>query len=192
MKFPFLTIAITGITLGSTVFSPAKAFPDQYFCAQLNGEYHVFNRRERGTVKMLSFVRDVPASWDKRKRCITVSRRFQRFSDHGILRFIGAGEVNSSPVLCAISTKEHNCDRTNVLVTLPPTTNPVDTVRSLMDLRALRRGRSEWTDVSGGKKIENYDNGKVSYDLEVFREVILAGDNEAFLIQEELTPLEDY
>ena len=141
---------------------------------------------------MLSFVGNVPSSWDKRERCIIVSRRFQRFSDNGMLRHIGAGEVNSQPVLCAIPSKFKECNTSNVLVTLPPNSNPVDTVRNLMDLRALRTGGTGGV-VSGGsspEKVENYENGKVSYDLEVFKNKILTGDNEQFLIKEELTPID--
>ncbi len=194
MKLPYFSAILSIVTVLSsalTLSQPANAAKDKYFCAQLHGVYHTFARSDRGKIKMLSFLRDVPKSWDKRKRCIEVAKRFQRFYDHTMLRFIGTGEVNAQPVLCALSQKSELCHSGNVLVTLPPNTNPREAARQLMNVRDLARGNS--IPVSGLNQLETHNsNGNSFYDLEFFEEFILESKDKNFLIQEDLTPIKKY
>jgi hypothetical protein len=179
MKFSRSIAILANIILSSSVltFSPSvSASSDKYYCQEINGTYGVYSRTERGDLGLLNFKRDVPEDWTVAERCAEVARRFQQFYDNGNLRFIGAGFVNSEPVLCALKDRIETgepCNAENVLVTLPPQSDPVEVARQLMDVRSLAKGRS--IDVNGGTegKLETYVNGNTYYDLAVLEQLIL-------------------
>jgi hypothetical protein len=191
MKISLAIKILAAIAVGSTILtiSPsAQASTDKYYCRKVNGTYGVFSRTERGSLSLLNFKRDVPEAWTVAKRCQEVAQRFQRFYDNGILRFIGADFVNNEPVLCALKdkiTEGEPCNSENVLVTLPPQSDPVETARQLMDARSLARGRV--IPVNGGNKgkLETYINGNTYYDLEVLEQLILQQKNSDRLIKNE-------
>ncbi|MEO1673056.1 MAG: COP23 domain-containing protein, partial [Cyanobacteria bacterium J06631_2] len=94
---------------------------------------------------------------------------------------IGAGYLNNEPVLCAVVEKDQSCSNKNLLVTLPPNTEPITSARLLMDTRGLARGRV--IAVSGGEQIEiTTSNGNTYYDLEALEQAILAKENSDRLI----------
>ncbi len=135
-------------------------------------------------MNLLNFKRDVAQDWSIDKRCAEIARRFQRFSDNGILRFIGEGYVNNEPVLCAVIEKGKLCDSQNILVTLPSQSDPIESARQLMDTRGLASGRV--IEVSGKEgKLENYVDGHTYYDLAVLEELILQQENSDRLISNE-------
>lgn len=191
MKISLAIKILAAIAVGSTILtiSPsAQASTDKYYCRKVNGTYGVFSRTERGSLSLLNFKRDVPEAWTVAKRCQEVAQRFQRFYDNGILRFIGADFVNNEPVLCALKdkiTEGKPCNSENVLVTLPPQSDTVETARQLMDARSLARGRI--IDVNGGNegKLETYINGNTYYDLEVLEQLILQQKSSDRLIKNE-------
>ena len=180
-----LTKIFTGMAVTSSILSisPAlEASSNKYHCREVDGIYGVYSRNERGDISLLSFTRDVSESWSIEQRCEEVATRFQRYYDNDILRFIGAGEANNEPVLCAIATREESCSAKNILVTLPPKTNPVNAARQLMNTRGLARGRV--IQVSGKTgKIERTVNGNTSYDLQLLEEIILSEENSDRLIE---------
>jgi hypothetical protein len=182
MKLSDLTVIFTGLTFCSiSLFTSqsARASSNKYFCAQLNGTYHTFARTERSTYKLLSFTRTVSDSWTEKERCLSVSQRFQSFYDNGSLKFIGAGEVNNEPVLCAAATTEDICNTDNILVTLPPNTDAIETARQLMDVRNLASGRVIEVNGKTGK-LETYANGTAYYDLAVLEQLIIEKGDENF------------
>jgi hypothetical protein len=191
MKFPYLTTILIGLALSSTTLTisePAEASPDEYFCASYKGTYRTFARSPRGNMSLLNFERYVSEHWNPRRRCVEVSRRFQRFHDNGI-KFIGSGLVNNEPVLCAVSVKIEKCNSDNVLVTLPPYTDHNMAARRLIDIRGLIRIGD--IDVGGKKgKLATYINGNVYYDLEIVKQRIQ--QNSDRLIEEDLVPITDY
>ena len=169
MKFSLLTKIITVLAVGSTIWnlsSEIQASSNKYSCREIDGTYGVYSRTERGYMRLLNFTRDVSANWSVAQRCEEVARRFQRFSDNGLLKFIGSGYVNNEPVLCAVAEKGQLCNATNLLVTLPPRTNPIEAARKFMDTRGLARGSV--IDVNGKEgKLESYIGGNTYYDIEV-------------------------
>jgi hypothetical protein len=179
-----LAICTATLNLSSSV----KASSDKYSCQKVNGIYGVYSRTERGDINLLTFTRDVSQDWSVDKRCNEVATRFQRFYDNGILSFIGADFVNKEPVLCAVKdkiTEGKPCNSENVLVTLPPQSDPVEAARQLMDTRGLARGRV--IDVNGGAegKLETYINGNTYYDLAVLEQLIMQQKNSDRLIKNE-------
>jgi hypothetical protein len=191
MKFSRSIAILANILLSSTILnlSPsASASDDKYYCREVNGAYGIYARTERGDLGLLNFERDVPETWTIAERCVEVAQRFQRFYDNGNLRFIGAGFVNDEPVLCALKDKietDNPCNSENVLVTLPPQSDPVEVARDLMNTRDLANGRS--IDVNGGTegKLETYVNGNTYYDLAVLEQLILQQENSDRVIENE-------
>ncbi|MEM9276435.1 MAG: COP23 domain-containing protein [Cyanobacteria bacterium P01_F01_bin.143] len=162
----------------------AKALSNKYFCQEVNNSHGVYARTERGNILLMNFKQDFGQNWPIAQRCEEVALRFQRFSDNGILKFIGAGYLNSEPVLCAVLEKGIPCNSENLLVTLPPGTNPVKAARELMDTRSLAKGKV--IDVYGRRgRLETYIDGHTYYDLEVLEKLILQQENSDRLIENE-------
>ena len=190
MKFSLLIKITTGMAICTGILSMSQsvqASSNKYSCQEVNGIHGIYSRTERGDMRLMNFKGDVAQDWSIVKRCEEIARRFQRFSDNGILRFIGSGYVSNEPVLCAVSEKGQLCDSENILVTLPPQTDPIEAARKLMDIRGLASGRDQFqlrvADVNGrdlsqfvnGKegKLESYVDGHTYYDLEVLEQLRL-------------------
>ncbi|NJL52455.1 MAG: hypothetical protein HC930_09950 [Hydrococcus sp. SU_1_0] len=179
MKIKLLIKIIAGIAISTAtlnVYSASEASvaasSDKYSCQEVNGVQGIYSRTERGDMNLLNFTRDVPENWSIETRCVEVARRFQGFYDNGLLKFIGADFVNNEPVLCAVTNKGELCNPENVLVTLPPDSDPIEAARLLMDTRGLASGRV--IEVNGKEgKLENYVDGRTYYDLEVLEQKIL-------------------
>ncbi|MGK7895294.1 MAG: COP23 domain-containing protein, partial [Xenococcus sp. (in: cyanobacteria)] len=154
---------LIGIVISTCVISPStKALSNKYFCQEVNGIYGIYSRTERGNLRLMNFRQDFGQDWPIAQRCEEIALRFQRFADNGILKLIGAGYVNIDPVLCAVAEKGASCNSENLLVTLPPLTDPVKAARKLMDTRNLAKGRV--IDVNGRKgKLETYIDGNAYY-----------------------------
>ena len=186
MKLRSLYSFLAGITLFGTLTNvsiDANASENKYFCAQLDGTFRTFARTERGDMIVINFVRDVSEQWNTQQRCIETSNRLQSFYEQKTLKYIGSGEVNRSPVLCVVPIVGEACTTNNLLVTLPPGSNPIDEARKLMDTRNVINGSV--VQVNGGsQKLESYVNGNTYYNLDVFEQLILSKeDNSTHLIQ---------
>ncbi len=100
-----------------------------------------------------------------RRRCGAVSSKFQRFYDHGILRYITADTLKGQPVLCATPSPGIGCTSDTVLFTLKPGSNPHATLRRLLDRRGL-----------AGGMVLNESSNSVDIDFERYLE---SGSDEA-------------
>ena len=187
MKFNLVTKIIAGITVcvsTITLDSSVRASSQKYSCLEISETQGIYSNTERGKINFLNFTRDVSEQWSIKNRCETVAERFQRFYDSDVLRYIGASHVNDEPVLCAVVEKGNTCNSDNVLVTLPPNTDPIEGARRLMDLRGLAAGRV--ISVNGKKgKVENYVDGVAYYDLEMLEQLILETEDSDRLIPHE-------
>jgi hypothetical protein len=186
MKLRSLCSILAGMSLfGTTIsISPmANASENKYFCAELDGTFRAFANTLRGDIIIMNFVRNVSPQWTTQNRCLETAERLQKFHDAKTLKYIGSGKVNNSPVLCVVPAVGETCSSKNLLVTLPPKSNPIDEARKLMDTRNVISGTV--VQVNGGtEKLESYVNGNIYYNLEVFEQLILnKEDNSAHLIQ---------
>lgn len=186
MKSNLLTNIITGVVVftGILTTTSAKASSDKYTCQEVNGVSGVYSRTTRGNMNLLNFTRDVNQNWSIEERCTEVATRFQRYYDSGILRFISSGYVNEQPVLCAVAETGIDCSTDNLLVTLPPDTDPIEAARRLMDTRGLASGKVISVNGKSGK-LESYINGSAYYDLEILEQMILESGNSDRLIPSE-------
>ncbi|MEN9565889.1 MAG: hypothetical protein RLZZ69_1085 [Cyanobacteriota bacterium] len=185
MKINLLTKIIVSMTFcvaALNVPTMVEASSNKYSCLKVNGVYGIYAHSDRGKIKLMSFVRDVSEDLSSNVRCQDVATRFQRFSDNGILRLISSGYVNNEPVLCAVVEQGQVCNAENILVTLPPESEPIEAARRLMDTRALALGRP--IEVNGQQgKLESYVNGHTYYDLAVLEKLILEQKNSDRLIE---------
>ena len=159
----------------------AQASSDKYHCQKINNTYGVYSRVIRGDLKIMDFTRDISEEWSVESRCQEVAKRFQRYSDNETLRYIGTGDVNNLPVLCAVIERGDDCSSDNILVTLPPNKVPHEEARRLMDTRGLANGKV--IEVKGKGKLESYINGNAYYDLRILEEAILEEGNSDRLIE---------
>ena len=166
---------------GSINSSVVSASSDKYHCQEVNGVYSVYSRVTRGDIKLMDFNRDVNQKWSAASRCEEVAIRLQRYYDNGNLKYVGADNLNNQPVLCAVAEQDQPCSNDNLVVTLPPNTDPVASARSLMNTREVALGRV--ITVSGDKKIEvTTDDGNTYYDLEALEQAILSkGNSDRFI-----------
>lgn len=117
-----------------------QAAPRKYFCAQLNEIYTTFVRTPLGNSQLIRWVYSAPG-WSPRDRCIAVSKRFQAFSDNGVLQEIGYGKVNKQPVICVVRKIGEPCTNQTLLLTLKPGDDPEDIRDQLFDTSARARGK---------------------------------------------------
>ncbi|MEM8722380.1 MAG: COP23 domain-containing protein [Cyanobacteria bacterium P01_G01_bin.39] len=174
------TVCVNTLTIATSV----NASGDKYFCQEVDDVHGIYSSTERGKIKYMNFVRDVSQGWSIERRCDVVADRFQRFDDSGVLKFVVAGYVNNEPVLCAVAAEGNLCSSDNVLVTLPPQSDPVREARRLIDTRGLAAGRVISVNGKQGK-LESYVNGNTYYNLEILEQLILEDENSDRLIPNE-------
>ena len=187
MKSNLITQIVAGTAVLTSILpisSSVQASSDKYSCQEVNSVYGVYSSTPRGKMNLLNFTRDVSQDWSIDERCAEVATRFQRYYDNGTLRFIGSGTVNQQPVLCAVLKKGEACSNDNLLVTLPPDQDPIESARKLMDTRGLASGRVISVNGKSGK-LESYVDGNAYYDIEILEQLILENENSDRLIPNE-------
>jgi hypothetical protein len=181
---------IIPLTMGCLLgLGAIAAFPDsihaasnKYFCAVLQGKPRTWMRSPRGNIMMITWVHSY-GEYTALRRCVEVSKRFQRFEDNGTLKKVGTGIVNKHPVLCAVKQNGDRCHSGNVLVTLPSTMDRYSAARQLMDTQAWASGRNNISLNPGDESVETYANRENYYDLSVIEKI-------APVTNETLTPIE--
>lgn len=154
-----LALAIAPVV---AVAQPAEAGADKYFCAELGGIYRTFARTPRGNVPMISWVSNTNPEWPSRRRCIEVSKRFERYYDNG-MRYLGTGIVNNESVLCAVRQQGNACNEDNLLVTLSPGMDRHQAAQRLLDMRGLAAGRILELN---GEQVARTVNGEIYYNID--------------------------
>lgn len=176
------TLALTTLASTAVVTSfanPSQADNNKYFCARLGGVPHTFVRTARGNVAMIKW--QSAGKWSAIDRCVSVSQRFQAFSDNGLLRNIATGVVNGQSVICAVVNKGDSCNNSNLLVTLTGS-NRYDAARQLLDTRNLAKGNPVL--IRGKKdKLETFANNEYYFDPSVIEKI-------APVVTEEVTPID--
>jgi hypothetical protein len=119
----------------SQVVQTQPALPS-FYCGSSQGVPATLAKTERGKITVIRWSSDYFSSsgWTPEARCNEVSKRFQTFSQTGALQFVTTGYMNRQPVICV--AKEVNGACAGLLLTLKPHTNPVTTLRRLMNISA--------------------------------------------------------
>jgi len=120
---------------------------------------------------MISWVEDFSGKYPPLSRCVEVSRRFQRFDSTRQLQYIGTGEVNNQPVLCAVRSQASHCSSENLLITLPPDRDRHQTVQQLLNLYEIARTGQSVLLNGGTRKLSSYVNGESYVNMQQLLEI---------------------
>ena len=161
------------VALGATATistGPSDALAQRFFCGRdTNSRYGEvpasIARTARGDVPMIHWVSNwiKDPRWTPQARCEDVSRRFQRYYDNGMLKYMRTGEFKDYPVICVASRKGGSCREQDVLVTLERGSDAKDVLKQMMDLRIQIRGPLELSN-----DLLFYEDGEAYIDIDVF------------------------
>jgi len=119
--------------LSNPVFAQKK---NSYKCTQLKGKPITVVDTARGRIQLIVWQSDYfrASGWTPEKRCQEVTRRFQKFSDNGTLRFIANGAIDNYQVICVSpQSQDIGCQEENLLMTLEPNDNPIEVMKELFE-----------------------------------------------------------
>ena len=130
----------------------------QYRCMEREGIPATVAYTSRGAIELIRWQNDYfnASNYTPDRRCKEVSIRFQKHSDADNLRFISTGMVNNYKAIC-ISEKTGDCKEDGLLLTLQPSDNSEEVLRSLFSLDT-RRQDGGLRRSSGNNKIKEVIN----------------------------------
>lgn len=134
-------VALTGAVTSIDRASATDANTIRFICGSWKGSQATLALTERHQlVPVILWDSDYfnNAGFDSSTRCQIVSDRFQNYYDRGQLNYITTGRVNRMPVVCVAETWGGPCS--GVLFTLKPSSDPVETLQSLIAIRIRTQG----------------------------------------------------
>jgi Circadian oscillating protein COP23 len=138
-------IALLGaFGLISSISQPSYAGSQTFYCSTSKNIPATMARTPRGSVPMILWAANdsFPAPWNNpQRRCLEVSRRFQKNYENGTLRYLTTGTLRGQPVICGATSKYASCKDSTVLFTLKPGRDANETLQSILDIRGLAAGR---------------------------------------------------
>lgn len=90
------------------------------------------------------------ANWSPRKRCASVTKRFQKSYNEGRLSYLSTGKYNGYPVICAAKPGE-TCNKNNQLFTIKKGHNPQLVLQKLLNISEGKTDDSPLYQNSGKK-----------------------------------------
>jgi hypothetical protein len=107
-----------------------------YKCIQRNGYPTTVAYTERGKVEIIVWKKRIWGSvWTPQRRCQEVTKRFQKHSDNGNLRYVWYGKKNNYNVICVVrhTSWGYKCREDGILITLESGDNPDEVMKALFD-----------------------------------------------------------
>jgi hypothetical protein len=147
-----MLLATTAMVGESAILAPpshAVTATTSFVCGKVDGTPATVARTKKGDVPILIWrAEDFSKSgFTPQVRCQRVSDRFQALYSSGQLRYITAGKLDKTPVLCATKEKTGICTKQNLLYTLRFGSDPQSVIKKLMEIR--NRATSGGVDESG-------------------------------------------
>ncbi|WP_066383480.1 MULTISPECIES: COP23 domain-containing protein [unclassified Anabaena] len=142
------TVTLASLTVLATIATtnqPSYARGATFYCSKSQGVPVTFARTQDGRkVTIIRWTSNAyfPPPWTAQRRCVEVSKRFQRSNDKGTLKNITTGMLRGEPVVCAGTSQNSRCTDDNLLFTLKRGINPNATLRRLLDRRGLAAGNT--------------------------------------------------
>ncbi len=137
---------ITGISTLLVLINSVLAMPsvaqskNTYKCLIFKNNPTTVVDTKRGKIQLISWKSNFfsNSTWTPQKRCDEVSKRFQKFSDNGTLRYVATGTMNRQSVICVAQKKSSGfgCQTDGLLLTLEPKDNPNTVLQELFDISA--------------------------------------------------------
>lgn len=121
--------------LSVKVFAQQKT-KNIYSCLNYKGKPTTVVDTKRGKIQLIVWESDYfrDSGWNPQKRCQEVTKRFQDFSDQGILKFVTTGKMNKYPVICVgkqVPGGGYQCRPDGLLLTLQMNDNPDKVLKDL-------------------------------------------------------------
>ena len=133
--FTFSILTIIGFSLPSQSQHKSKNI---YTCLRTTGYPSTVVDTSRGRIELIVWKSDRfrQSGWSPQKRCEEVTRRFQKFSDNKVLRYVATGTINRQKVICVAQKKPTGirCRKDGLLITLEPNDNPSKVLDELFDI----------------------------------------------------------
>lgn len=100
-------------------------------------------RHSRGNIPIIIWTENswINDTWTPRKRCQSVSQRFQELYRQQKLQKLVVGRVNNQPVICGLGLGERVCNSNNTLLTVTNGTDPGKVLDSLLNTRGSASGQ---------------------------------------------------
>jgi len=107
-----------------------------YSCVNYKGKPTTVVDTPRGKIQLIVWESDYfrDSGWNPQKRCQEVTKRFQEFSDKGILKFVTTGKMNKYPVICVgkqVTGGGYQCQSDGLLITLQMNDNADKVLKDL-------------------------------------------------------------
>lgn len=92
------------------------------------------------------------ANWNPRKRCASVTKKFQKSYNQGRLSYLSTGKYNGYPVICAAKPGE-TCNKNNHLFTIKQGNNPQLVLQKLIDISQGKSSNPLYQNSGSSKKL---------------------------------------
>ncbi len=140
------TLAVAGFTLSSAIAltsKPASAAPTTFQCITSGSGYATIAvAGGKKTNPLITYNNPVfsGSGFTPQRRCQEISGRLETAvaNNGGKLRglLLTVGEVNGYDVICYVNNNQSGCNSRNLLMTLPPGTNPGETLATFLNVSA--------------------------------------------------------
>jgi hypothetical protein len=139
-QFLMLCLATTAMAGQSALLAPpsqAVTAATSFVCGKSNGIPTTVAKTKKGDVPIVVWSSEgfSKSGFTPQVRCQQVSARFQSLYRSGQLKYITAGTLNNTPVLCATREQTGTCTQQNLLYTLKAGADPQLVIKKLMDVR---------------------------------------------------------
>ena len=151
LKVPLTALAVAlSVSSVSVINSqPTAAQSRDFFCGanwatNADVAYPATMVRDRnGRTPIITWTENsrINDTWTPRKRCETVSQRFEELNRQGKLQALGVGRVKNQPVICGLGLGELVCNSNNTLLTITNGTDPVKFLHDLLNTRTSASGQ---------------------------------------------------
>jgi hypothetical protein len=186
----YLTVPLTALAVALSVSSvsvinsqPTAAQAQDFFCGTrwaTNADVAypaTMVRHRKGNIPIITWTgKRINDTWTPRKRCETVSQRFEELNRQGKLQALGVGRVNNQPVICGLGLGERGCNSNNTLLTVTNGTDPYRMLDGLLNTRINASGQELYLKGGDpGRVVVNKDSdGVARVDLEAIYEAHLS------------------
>jgi Circadian oscillating protein COP23 len=157
MKFRNVAfVSSLALTMGAALIgaiAPAQAGDTandaKFICGTSKGVPATVALTSRGYVPVVRWSSNFfgRSGFSPQTRCKMVSAKFQQYYKNGTLNYLTTATQNRQPVICVAEAKGGPC--AGVLFTLKPTSNPMATLRQLMQVR-VQAGNVVLNESTGG------------------------------------------
>ncbi len=144
-----LAVALSVSTVAVINNQPTAAQAQDFFCGtnwtpNADVAYPAtMVRHSSGNIPIITWTEKsrINDTWTPRKRCQSVSQRFQELNRQQKLQKLVVGRVNNQSVICGLGLGERNCNSNNTLLTVTNGTDPVKFLDGLLNTRANASGK---------------------------------------------------